>query len=147
MAGQRGMQLTLEFAPPHSINTFETALAAIRAIGKSNARLTIDAMHFFRTGGSIDQLAQADGSCIGHVQLCDVPLAARTKEYYQEACFRRLLPGDGELPLRELLTVVPRDIRVGLEIPMQDQIQAGTSLEALVGRAVARARELMPETS
>ncbi len=144
MAGQRNMQVTLEFAPPHSINTFEKALAAIRAIGKPNARLTIDAMHFFRTGGSIDQLTQPDGSHIGYVQLCDVPLSATTSDYYQEACFRRLLPGDGELPLRELLTVVPKNVRVGLEIPMLDQIQAGASLETLVGRAVTRARELLP---
>jgi hypothetical protein len=51
MADQRGMGLTLEFAPPHSINTFEKALSAIRIIAKPNVRLTIDAMHFFRSGG------------------------------------------------------------------------------------------------
>jgi sugar phosphate isomerase/epimerase len=143
LADQRGMELTLEFAPPHSINTFEKALSAIRSIAKPNVRLTIDAMHFFRSGGSVDQLALAGGSCIGHVQLCDVPLSATTDDYYQEACFGRRLPGEGDLPLRALLAALPKDVRVGLEIPMLARISAEASLEALVARAVALARELL----
>jgi sugar phosphate isomerase/epimerase len=139
------MELTLEFAPPHSINTFEKALAAIRGIAKPNVRLTIDAMHFFRSGGSIDQLALAGGGCIGHVQLCDVPLSAVTDDYYQEACFDRRLPGEGDLPLRKLLAVVPKNVRVGLEIPMRARIGAEASLEALVARAVALARDMLAE--
>jgi len=122
MADQRGMGLTLEFAQPHSINTFEKALSAVRIIAKPNVRLTIDAMHFFRSGGSVDQLALAGGGCIGHVQLCDVPLSPTMDDYYQEACFERMLPGEGDLPLLALLAVVPKDVRVGLEIPMQARI-------------------------
>ena len=145
MAAQRDMELTLEFAPPHSINTFEKALAAIRSIAKPNVRLTIDAMHFFRSGGSVDQLALAEGGCIGHVQLCDVPLSAVTDDYYEEACFGRLLPGEGDLPLRKLLAVIPKSVRVGLEIPMQARIGVEASLEALVTRAVALARDVLTE--
>lgn len=144
LADQRGMGLLLEFAPPHSINTFEKALSAIRRIGKPNARLTIDAMHFFRSGGTIEQLAAAGGGCIGHIQLCDVPLVPTTHDYYQEACFSRKMPGEGDLPLRALLAALPRDIPVGLEIPMQARIGAEGSLEALVARAVALARDLLP---
>lgn len=144
MAGQRGMGLTLEFAPPHSINTFEKALAAIRIIAKPNVRLTIDAMHFFRSGGSLDQLEFAGGSGgVGHVQLCDVPLSPTIDDYYQEACFERRLPGEGDLPLLALLAVVPKDVRVGLEIPMRARIGTEGGLEALVARAVALARDLL----
>ena len=145
MADQRGMGLTLEFAPPHSINTFEKALSAIRGIAKPNVRLTIDAMHFFRTGGSVGQLERAGGECVGHLQLCDVPLSATIDDYYQEACFSRSMPGEGELPLRALLAAVPKDVRVGLEIPMQARIGKDGSLEALVGRAVKLARDLLTE--
>lgn len=143
MADQRGMGLTLEFAPPHSINTFEKALSAIRCIAKPNVRLTIDAMHFFRSGGRVDQLALAGGGCVGHVQLCDAPMSPTTDNYYQEACFGRRLPGAGDLPLHALLAALPQDVRVGLEIPMLAQIGAETSLEALVARAVALARDLL----
>jgi hypothetical protein len=146
MADQRGMGLTLEFAPPHSINTFEKALTAIRSIEKPNVRLTIDAMHFFRSGGNVDQLRLAGGGCVGHVQLCDVPLSPTTDDYYQEACFGRRLPGEGELPLRAFLAALPKDVRVGLEIPMLAQMGAEANLEALVARAVALARDLLAET-
>lgn len=144
MADQRGMGLTLEFAPPHSINTLEKALYAIRGIAKPNARMTIDAMHFFRSGGSIGQLAVAGGACIGHVQLCDVPMTPTNDDYYQEACFGRRLPGEGDLPLRALLAALPKDVRVGLEIPMLARIGAAASLETLVTRAVTLARDLLP---
>jgi sugar phosphate isomerase/epimerase len=143
MADERGMGLTLEFAPPHSINTFEKALSAIRIIAKPNVRLTIDAMHFFRSGGSVDQLALAGGGCVGHVQLCDVPLSPTIDDYYQEACFERRRPGEGDLPLLAMLAVVPKDVRIGLEIPMQARIATEGSLEALVARAVALARDLL----
>jgi sugar phosphate isomerase/epimerase len=143
LAEQRGMGLNLEFAPPHSINTFEKALSAVRCIAKPNVRLTIDAMHFFRSGGSVDQLAGAGGACVGYMQLCDVPLSPTIDDYYQEACFSRRLPGEGGLPLGALLSAVPKDVRVGLEIPMQARIGTEASLEALVGRAVKLARDLL----
>ena len=143
MAGERGMGLTLEFAPPHSINTFEKALSAVRSIARPNVRLTIDAMHFFRSGGTVDQLALADDMYIGHVQLCDVPLVATSDDYYQEACFARRLPGEGSLPLRAFLAALPKDVRVGLEIPMRARIDTEDSLEALVARGVGLAHNLL----
>lgn len=143
MADRRGMGLNLEFAPPHSINTFEKALTAVRAIAKPNVRLTIDAMHFFRTGGEVSQLERAGGDCVGHLQLCDAPMSPVIADYYQEACFSRRLPGEGDLPLASLLSAVPDDVRVGLEIPMQARIGAEASLEQLVERAVRLARELL----
>jgi sugar phosphate isomerase/epimerase len=143
MVEQRGMGLNLEFAPPHSINTLEKALAAVRSIAKPSVRLTIDAMHFFRSGGSLDQLALAGGNSVGHVQLCDVPLSPAIDDYYQEACFERRLPGEGDLPLRALLAVVPKDVRVGLEIPLRARIDTEGGLEALVARAVTLARGLL----
>jgi sugar phosphate isomerase/epimerase len=143
MAGQRGMGVTLEFAPPHSINRFETALAAIRSIAAPNLRLTIDAMHFFRSGGSIGQLSAAGAACIGYAQLCDVPVSPPADDYYQEACFGRRLPGEGGLPLRALLAALPKDVLIGLEIPMLAQISPETSLEMLVTRAVALAGNLL----
>jgi sugar phosphate isomerase/epimerase len=143
MAGQRGMGVVLEFAPPHSINTFAAALSTIRGIAAPNLRLTIDAMHFFRSGGRIEQLEAVDGACIGYVQLCDVPLASAESDYYKEASFGRRLPGKGELPLRALLAAVPDSVPVGLEIPMLAQINAQTSLEMLVAQAVALAGDLL----
>src|SRR5262249_39412744 len=138
MAHERGMELTLEFAPPHPItNTLSTALAAIRQIDKPGVRLVIDAMHFFRSGGSAAELRAVAADDIGYVQLCDVPRVARIDEYYKEACFARLAPGDGELPLRELVAALPAHVLIGLEVPMLAEAEAGHDLHTIMGRAVA----------
>ena len=41
----------------------------------------------------------------------------------EEAIHQRLPPGEGALPLAALLAVAPRDIVVGLEVPM-DHLKA-----------------------
>ncbi|MDB5973090.1 MAG: Xylose isomerase domain protein barrel [Hydrocarboniphaga sp.] len=75
MAAERGIGLVLEFASPHPINNLQAALAALRHIARPNAQLVIDAMHFFRSGATVADLAALAPGVVGHVQLCDVPLA------------------------------------------------------------------------
>lgn len=143
LCAQRSMGFTLEFAPPHPINNLESALAAIRYIDKPNSKIVIDAMHFFRSGGEVSDLAALDPKLIGYAQLCDVPLAARHGDYMQEACFERMIPGEGELPLLEFLSVLPRDLVIGLEIPILAEIKANGNLRTLLGRAVEATRNLL----
>lgn len=147
LAGQRGIGVLLEFAPPHSINHLGAALAAIREIANPALRLTIDAMHFFRTGGSVADLATAQAAEIGYIQLCDAPLAPPGGDYYKEASFNRRLPGEGELPLRALLAALPVDVPIGLEIPMQARMDTEAGLESLVACAVKLANELLAHVS
>jgi hypothetical protein len=42
-----------------------------------------------------------------------------------------------------MLKALPRDIPIGLEIPMLNEAQAGESLRACLGRCVEGARNLM----
>jgi sugar phosphate isomerase/epimerase len=56
---------------------------------------------------------------IGSVQLCDAPLASPPPSaIIDEARGNRLLPGEGELPLRELLAVLPEDVPLSAEVPL-----------------------------
>lgn len=143
LTSERGMMLTLEFAPPHGINTLEGALAAIEAIGRPNVALVIDAMHFFRSGATINELAQIASSRIGYAQLCDAPWASEDDDYYREACFNRMCPGDGQLPLRQLAQALPADIPIGIETPMQAELLAASDLRAPLARLVAGARRVL----
>ncbi len=142
MAGARDMGLTLEFAPPHPISNLGMALDAIRHTGRNNVQLVVDAMHFFRSGGSVDELAALDPGLIGYVQLCDAPLVAVCDDYLQEACFHRLAPGDGQLPLKEFVAALPENQVVGLEVPNVDAAEAGR-LKSFIGHVVAGARHLL----
>jgi sugar phosphate isomerase/epimerase len=144
MCTQRGMGLVLEFAPPHPIGALDAARAAIAEIGRSDVKLVIDAMHLFRSGGTVAELAALDPGEIGHVQICDVPLAPPHGDYMKEACFNRLAPGSGELPLADFLAALPRDIPIGLETPQLAALETGEDLRTIFSRGLAAARALLP---
>jgi len=143
LAAERDMGFVLEFAPPHTIASLEQALAAIRQLGRRNLRLVVDAMHFFRSGGSVDALRAVPRELIGHVQLCDVPRTPPHDEYLKEACFERRVPGDGELPLAEFCAALPPDVGIGLEVPMLSVVTQSGGVAALAARAVSAARRLL----
>ncbi|AMO73146.1 sugar phosphate isomerase/epimerase family protein [Sphingorhabdus sp. M41] len=117
MAAARDMLVTLEFGPGLAIANCGQALAALRAVDMPNFKLLIDSMHFFRSGGTVAEIAAVDPTQIGYVQLCDVPLMSALPSYMDEAMNARLAPGAGELPLAEFVAVLPHDIPFGLEIP------------------------------
>ena len=142
-AQQRGMNATIEFAPPHPVGNLAQALAVIRHVGRPNFRLLIDAMHFFRSGGIAAQLAALDPQLIGYAQLCDVPQRPTTPDYMQEAMFGRMVPGSGELPLAEFVRALPRAVPIGLEVPMRAQAEAGVSSYDRLLPAVRAAKALM----
>ena len=143
MAAERNMGVVLEFAPPHPINNLAAALSAIERIGMPNVGLVIDAMHFFRSGSTLDELAAIDPTLLRYAQLCDAPLDISNDDYLDEACFNRMSPGTGDLPLRELIDALPADIPFGLETPMLDAIKDSPGIHIVVEDLVRRTRDLL----
>lgn len=143
MASERGMQVVLDYAPHHPIRTLEAALAALRHVAKPQARLSLDAMHFFRTGGVASDLAALDPQLIGYAQVCDVPRVAPHADYAREATFERLIPGEGELPLADFVAALPHDVLIGVEVPSLAEVEARRSLDAFLARAVQASRALL----
>lgn len=142
LALERNMVVGLEFAPPHYIPDLQSALQTLKALDRSNMLLIIDTMHFCRSKGTAADLASVSPDLIACVQLCDAPRVSQIEGYLQEACFERLAPGMGEFPLVELLSVLPRDVLVGVETPMRAQAESG-QLEQAVAHAVTSARNMM----
>jgi sugar phosphate isomerase/epimerase len=142
MAMARGMVFTIEFTPPAGINSFETALEVCQHIGPGKAGVLVDAMHFFRTGGTVEQLKAVDPDWIGYAQLCDGRMAPWDEGYFGEAMFARGVPGEGELPLREWIAALPETCEIGLEVPRLDDLRSGMSPRDHAARVVAAAREL-----
>jgi sugar phosphate isomerase/epimerase len=143
MAHARGLGATLEFVPGLPIGTLSSALAAVHHVGQPHFRLLIDAMHVFRSGSKVADVAAIESNLIGYLQLCDVPRVSKYANYADEARYERLPPGEGELPLRELLSALPRDLIVGLEVPMLGQAKAGLSPYDRLSGCVAATRELL----
>lgn len=141
MTAERGMMFTIEFFPPTGITSLAVALDIIGHIGAGRARLLLDTMHLFRTGSTVADIAALDPDLIGYVQLSDSRLAPHDAAYMQTAMFARDVPGEGELPLRELMAVLPADVTVSLEVPNLEALRQAPPREH-AARCVAAARAL-----
>ena len=142
MAAARGMDFTMEFFPHTGITSLERALALVDYIGSGKARVLIDSTHLFRTGGTVEQVAALDPDVIGYCQLSDGRNAPPDEAYFATAMFARDVPGEGELPLRELVAVLPKDLTISLEVPRLDDLRGGMSPRDHAARCVAAARAL-----
>lgn len=142
MAAVRGMETTVEFAPSLTTRDLDAALAAVRHVGRPDFRLCVDTMHLVRAGHTAGDLAAVDPALIGHVQLSDHTLRQQGATYREDSV-DRMAPGDGELPLRDILAALPPDVPIGLEVPMLTRASAGESTEERARRCVRGARDLL----
>ncbi|MCK9928610.1 sugar phosphate isomerase/epimerase [Frankia sp. Mgl5] len=143
LAASFGMETTIEPGPGLTIGDLPTALHAIRQVGRPDFRLLIDTMHIIRSGSTPDDIAALDSDVVGYIQLSDAPLVPASSDYMTEAMFERMVPGTGELPLLDLLTALPRDRVIGLEVPIRSQAEAGVSPHDRLARCVEATRGLL----
>lgn len=142
LCAERGLLLTTEVGAGVMRN-FQVAATAWHNVAQPNFALLVDAMHFFRRGGTPGDLRSVPESAIGHLQLCDVPMRAPFDSYMEEALFERRAPGDGDLPLAELLAGVPATVPVGLEVPIRSRRDAGEHIAAVLRDCISKARQLI----
>jgi sugar phosphate isomerase/epimerase len=123
--------------------------------------ILLDTLHFQRYGGHIDQLRSLDRDLLAYVQLCDGPLATPSEvphppslprgqstdgtDLQLESRAMRLLPGEGELPLRAFLAALPAGIPVSVEAPVLS-LQKSLSPVEFARRARAAVANVVPET-
>ncbi len=114
-AAKYGMRVMLEFMAFRGISNFDEALRVVRAVGSPNVAITLDVLHFFRSGGAVDSLVEVEPELIGCAQLSDAPRHAPS-DLIQEARSGRLYPGEGALPLRELIRTLPAKTPLSVEV-------------------------------
>jgi sugar phosphate isomerase/epimerase len=105
----------IEFMAWRPLRTLAGAVAI--ATGSGGAGLLLDTLHIQRCGATTEEIAAVDPALLGYLQLCDAPANAQTGDAVTEARTMRLLPGAGELPLRDVLGVLPEDLPVAVEAP------------------------------
>lgn len=118
-AGRHRQDVTLEFITYCPIGTLAQARSLIARSGQPNAKLLIDALQFFRSGATPDDLTSVDPSLLPSMQLSDGPRLAppSADERKIEARTARLLPGEGQLPIASLVEALPADIPISVEAP------------------------------
>ncbi|OBH80770.1 xylose isomerase [Mycobacterium scrofulaceum] len=146
-AADRGIQTLLEPVPGLTVGDLPTALAAVEHVGRNDFRLLIDTMHLVRSGSGAADLAATDPARIGYAQLNDTTLRPRGGNYMEEAMYERMVPGEGELPLRDILSALPSDIVIELEVPRRSLALDGVTPIDRLRPCVEAARRLLAETA
>jgi sugar phosphate isomerase/epimerase len=120
-AAQYSLHVGLEFAIYTGIRTLAHAADVVARSKRSNASVLIDALHFSRSGGIPAQVASVDPSLFRDAQICDaspdMPGPNDTPALIREARTARLLPGEGVLPLKELVAALPATVPLAIEAP------------------------------
>jgi sugar phosphate isomerase/epimerase len=155
LAAQRGIQTVVEPVPGLTVGDLPTALAARAHVGRSDFRLLIDTMHLVRSGSGAAEVAAIDRDHVGYAQLNDTTLRPRVDNYLdnsldsymEEAMFERMVPGEGELPLPDILSALPPDIVIELEVPRRSLALAGVSPIDRLRPCVEAARRLLSEVA
>jgi sugar phosphate isomerase/epimerase len=98
----------------------------------SGGGVMVDPLHLRRFGGTVDDIRAIDRELLLYYQICDAPLEPPTglprpplprgqsgdiDDLQFEARAVRLLPGEGELPLGDIVAVMPPGIPVSVEAP------------------------------
>lgn len=138
-----GIETLIEFVPIFALADLPTAHAIVCHIGRSDCKLMIDTMHLGRTGITAADLRAIDSAHIGYIQLCDAPLVPDISSYLEEAMYQRMVPGEGELALGEMLGALPRERIISLEVPLRAEAEAGIPLREGLGRCVAATHKLV----
>jgi hypothetical protein len=80
-----------------------------------------DALHFSRSGGLPAHVASIDPSLFRYAQICDAvadrPAPTDAPALIREARTGRLLPGEGVLPLMDLVRALPDALPLAIEAP------------------------------
>jgi sugar phosphate isomerase/epimerase len=103
-AASRGLRVVLEFVPDSGIPDLSFAMAIVKGVKLPNCGVLVDPWHLARTGGTVDDLRGLPSGAIGAFQLDDRTAPPAGTPYVPRT--GRDLPGEGELPLRDIALAV-----------------------------------------
>ena len=140
-ASAEGLTVSMEFIPGTGLGDLQVVRSLCRDVGAPNIGITFDTWHFHRSGGIDGDLGALDevAPLVRSLQLSDAVVTDSGGPYVPMR--DRLLPGEGDLPLAELVRPFLKGdapVAIGLEI-FQKRLRQGPPLEAA---KIARDRTL-----
>jgi sugar phosphate isomerase/epimerase len=110
----------LEFSRITPIASLHQAVDVVQRSGAPNARVLVDALHLSRSGGTPADVASADPALFEYAQVCDAPAhVPEDDQRLRQEPSDRLLPGQGGLPLVDLVHALPPDLPLAIEAPVK----------------------------
>lgn len=126
-AWQFGMTVGMEFSAYTHVPDLSAADRLIATAGRANGRILIDALHFARSGGVPADLGRIDPVRLAYCQLADArgPRPADPQALRAEARGGRFLPGEGELPLAQLVRALPLGLPLSVALRRPRRTDSG----------------------
>lgn len=122
-AEDAGVRAVLEFMFCTQIKTLDDALDVIHDVDHPSAGILVDALHLEGSGNKSEDLHGVDAYWLPYMQLCDAPARVQpitdVNEYLDLARNGRTMPGEGSLPLVELMEALPPNIPICVEVLSQ----------------------------
>jgi sugar phosphate isomerase/epimerase len=143
-AAERGIRACLEFMIFSSVKTLADAVRVLDRAAHPAGAILIDALHMQRSGATPADIAALPLDRLPYAQMCDGPFdPVRPPEdvALTEARTGRLFPGDGEIPLLELIDALPPDTALAVESPVAEL--AGTPPNDIARLAYAALTRLL----
>jgi sugar phosphate isomerase/epimerase len=139
LAASHGVTLVLEFVPDSGIRTIHEAQAIATACGEPNCKILLDTWHLARGGHGSADVAALPAGAIGALQLSDRVEPPPGTAYVPMT--GRLLPGEGELPLGEIVAAaLTNSPGITIEVEVFSEELANLSTDAAASRAAAAVR-------
>jgi sugar phosphate isomerase/epimerase len=120
LASQYEMRATLEFFPWTVVPDLCSALRMVEAAERPELGILVDTLHFNRSASRLEQLDQIPAARLPFVHVCDAPVqdSYTAEELLHAGRAERLPPGEGGIDIKGILSHMPQDIPVALEVPM-----------------------------
>jgi sugar phosphate isomerase/epimerase len=119
LAAQFGLTCSVEFAVIRPLATLPQTMRLITE-AKRDAVICIDPLHLARSGGSPADVTALDPKYVPYAQISDGILDPGEPDpalFGKLGLGQRAMPGEGMLPLRELLAALPKDTPLSVELP------------------------------
>lgn len=127
LAQRYNQRVNVEFVTWSSVATLEQARNLLLASKMPNVGIIVDMLHFYRSQISLDELDDCPKEWFQSVHLCDCPqeIPNSTELLAQSGRTERLYPGEGVIPIREILAHIPNPhVSYGLEVPHTSRLEA-----------------------
>ncbi|MEP1470839.1 MAG: TIM barrel protein [Halieaceae bacterium] len=117
-----GLRACFEFMGVTEVKDLAAALDVVAGVGHPAGGILVDAFHLERVGLEPEVVESIDPRWLSYMQLCDVPARGAIDDpeaYMTDALDGRLAPGEGALPLAELMAQFAPELPISLEIRSQ----------------------------
>jgi sugar phosphate isomerase/epimerase len=143
LAEAHGMRVTSEFCPLTAGNpSLARAKWLVDQVGRDSFGIGVDMLHVVRSGATAADLAALEPRYFGVVQICDAHGAHASSDYIKDV-HNREVPGQGDLPLRDLLSAVPAALPIEAEVPAAHRRAAGVTAAQHVRDVLAGTRAII----